>query len=92
MSKNRRYPISEELYEIIFPIIKRLEGLAVILSTLGEDIGQDKHYLWETIYSKYPELRGKPLKIDEINKEIIIVQSPETSIIETLPEGESSER
>lgn len=87
MNKNRSYPISEELYEMIFPIIKRLEGLAVVLNTLGENIGQDKHYLWETIYSKYPELRGKPLKIDEVNKEITIVPMPETSTIETLPEG-----
>ena len=87
MSKNGRYPISEELSETIFPIIKRLEGLAVILSTLGENIGQDKHYLWETIYSKYPELRGKPLKIDGVSKEIIVAPQPETSRIETLSEG-----
>ena len=87
MNRNRRYPISGELSERIIPTIRRLEGLSVVLDTLGHSLGRDKHALWETIYAEYPELRGAPLKIDEANMEITIVSPPETSIIETLPEG-----
>ena len=87
MNKNRRYPISEELFNKIIPIIRRLDGLSIILNKLGENIGMDKQKLWETLYAEFPELRGRPLKIDEFNKEIVFVEMPETSRIETLPEG-----
>lgn len=74
----KKYPISGELFKTIIPILRRLDGLAAILNTLGESIGHDKQGLWETIYAEYPELRGKPLKIDELNMEINIVPIPET--------------
>ena len=88
MNEEKRYPISEELFNGIIPIIRRLEGLALVLDTLGENIGRDKSDLWGNIYAEYPELRGKPLKIDEVNKEITVVQlTSETPKIVTLSEG-----
>ena len=77
MNEEKRYPISGELFKEIIPTIRRLEGLAVVLDTLGHSIGRDKHALWETIYTEYPELRGRPLNIDEISMEINIVPIPE---------------
>lgn len=77
MNEEKRYPISEELLKGIVPTLRRLEGLSAILNTLGENIGRDKQKLWETIYAEYPELRGKPLKINEISMEINIVSMPE---------------
>ena len=87
MNEEKRYPIDEALFEEIIPTIRRLEGLAVVLDTLGHSIGRDKHALWERIYAEYPGLRGKPLIINEFKKEITFAPQPETSIIETLPEG-----
>ena len=87
MHEEKRYPISEELFNGIIPTIRRLEGLAVVLDTLGHSIGRDKHALWERIYAEYPELRDKPLIINEFKKEIIFAPQPETSRIEILPEG-----
>ena len=87
MNKNRRYPISKELLERIIPIVRRLDGLSELMKTLGESIGFDKYNLWDTIYTEYPELQGKLLKIDELNREIVVAPQPETSRIETLPGG-----
>ena len=87
MNEEKRYPISEELLGKIIPIVRRLDGLSELTKTLGENIGFDKYNLWDTIYAEYPELQGKLLKIDEAEKVIIVAPQPETSIIETLPEG-----
>lgn len=84
MNKNRRYPISEELFEGIIPIIKRLEGLEFVLRTLGDNIGWDKHNLWKKIHAEYPELQGEQLRIDEGKREIVLVTISEGSSFETL--------
>ena len=67
-----RYKLTDEQMSIIVPIIRRLEGASIIMSTLAENIGIDKANLWETVYKTYPELRGKPAAINEHKSEVVV--------------------
>ena len=67
-----KYKLNAEQMAVIVPIIRRLEGANIIMSTLAENIGIDKANLWETVYQTFPELRGKPAAINEHKREVVV--------------------
>lgn len=74
------YQLSDELFEVIRPIIERLNGAEILLKQLAANMGKDKHFLWEIIYNNYPELRGKDVVIDEQKKRINLLPKKKGSL------------
>lgn len=72
----KRYLLTDEQLKKIRPSLRKLEGADLLLTSLSNIMGEEKRLLWDTIYKIYPELRNKPVRINEDKKEVIIVEQP----------------
>lgn len=71
-----RYVLTDKQMEKIKPSLRMLEGAELLLTSLSNLIGKEKNLIWKEVYETYPELRNKPVRINEDKKEVIVIEQP----------------